>query len=39
MSKIKIIVNGQDEPPIKKTKLPLDVDWEKIVREKQKGSK
>jgi len=34
MSK-KIIVNGKEEPPIKKTKLPLEIDWQKIAREKQ----
>ena len=32
----KVLVNGKEEPPLKKTKLPLDVDWAAIVREKQK---
>lgn len=35
----KIIVNGKEEEPIKKTKLPLDVDWQKIALEKQKEKK
>jgi hypothetical protein len=35
----KIFVNGKEEAPIKKTKLPLNVDWEKIVREKQEEEK
>lgn len=35
----KIIVNGKEEKPIKKTKLPLDVDWQKIALEKQRKEK
>jgi hypothetical protein len=32
----KVVVNGKEEAPKKKTTLPLDVDWQAIVREKQK---
>jgi len=31
----KIVVNGKEEKPIKKTKLPRDVDWQAIAKEKQ----
>ena len=32
----KVMVNGVQEDPIRKVKLPLDIDWEKVAREKQK---
>lgn len=31
----KIVVNGKEEKPIKKHKLPRLVDWQKIIKEKQ----
>jgi len=31
----KVIVNGKEEAPKKKTKLPLDIDWQAIARKKQ----
>ena len=30
-----VLVNGKEEKPIKKTKLPLDVDWQAIAKRKQ----
>lgn len=32
----KVVVNGKEEKPIRKFKLPLGVKWEEIVREKLK---
>lgn len=34
-----IVVNGKKEKPIKKTKLPRDVDWQKIAGEKNRKNK
>ena len=31
----KIVVNGKEEKPIKKTKLPRDVDWQELAKKKQ----
>jgi len=31
----KIVVNGKEETPVKKTKVPRDVDWQKLVKAKQ----
>ena len=31
----KIIVNGKEEKPLKKKKLPPSVDWQALAREKQ----
>jgi ribosomal protein L24E len=36
-NKKKIVVNGKEEEPIKKRKLPRDIDWQKIVKEKQEA--
>jgi len=36
MSEKPIIVNGKQELPKKKKKLPKDVDWQSLAREKQK---
>jgi len=33
------MVNGKDEAPIKKTKVPLHIDWQKLALEKQKEKK
>ena len=30
-----VVVNGKNEKPIKKTKIPRDVDWQQIAKEKQ----
>jgi ribosomal protein L24E len=30
----KIVVNGKEEKPINKKKLPRDMDWQKIAKEK-----
>jgi len=30
----KVIVNGKEEKPIPKTKLPLEVDWQELARKK-----
>jgi len=30
-----IVINGKEEAPKPKFKLPLDVDWQKIAKEKQ----
>ena len=35
----KLIINGKEVAPINKVKLPLDVDWQAIAREKQKQQK
>jgi hypothetical protein len=35
----KVRVNGKERVPIKKTKLPPDVDWQAIAREKQNEGK
>lgn len=32
----KILVNGSEEKPLNKVKLPLDIEWEKIALEKQR---
>lgn len=34
-SEKKVVVNGNEEEPIKKTKVPRDVDWQKLVKAKQ----
>ena len=39
MSSNKIIVNGKEEKPIKKTKLPRDIDWQKLAKEKSENEK
>jgi hypothetical protein len=31
----KVLVNGKEEAPVNKTKLPPDVDWQAMAREKQ----
>lgn len=35
----KVLVNGKVEEPVKKTKVPLDIDWQAIALEKQKEVK
>jgi len=35
----KIFVNGKEEKPIKKRKLPRDIDWQKIIKEKNEKNK
>lgn len=32
-----VIVNGKKEKPIRKVKVPLDINWQKIVKEKQES--
>ena len=34
-SKKKVAVNGAEETPIEKKKVPLDVDWQELARKKQ----
>jgi len=34
-----VVVNGKAEEPINKTKLPLNVDWQALAREKQAEAK
>ena len=34
----KIMVNGVEQPPIKKTKVPPEMDWQAVVRERQKAA-
>jgi len=34
----KVLVNGKEETPIKKTKIPSTVDWAAVVRAKQKAA-
>lgn len=31
----KLIINGKEAQPIKKKKVPRDIDWQKIAKEKQ----
>jgi hypothetical protein len=31
----KVLVNGKEEAPKKKTKVPLTVDWQAVARKKQ----
>ena len=33
----KIVVNGKEEKPIKKRKLPRDIDWQALAKKKQEA--
>lgn len=35
----KIVVNGKEEAPIRKVKLPIEVDWQEIARKKEEAAK
>ena len=34
----KVIVNGKEEAPIRKFKVPLDFDWQAVVKKKREAS-
>jgi len=36
LSEKKVVVNGKEEEPIKKRKIPRDIDWQAVAKEKQK---